>query len=339
MVGRLSRRQTSLVAFALVGVWMTASLAAAQGGNAMIEGVVTDAKGGAVAGATISLRSTDGGTRNYNTKSDKNGKFTLIGIYPTEYNISAALESGNLEAVPATRRLPAGRMTKLEFMLADKAAVAASAAANTPAGKAEAERRAKLGKSFDEGVAASNAGQHEQAIAKFNESVGLVPTCGMCYKNIGYSYMQMKDYAKAEEAYKKAIEVSTPPDADAYTGLANAYNAQKKFELAADASAKAAQATPSGGAAAAGGGGGNADSLYAQGVNLYNANKGADAKAAFQSAIKANANHADAHYMLGLVMVGEGDTKGALAEFQTYLKLDPEGKNAATAKAALATLK
>ena len=43
--------------------------------------------------------------------------------------------------------------------------------------------------------------------------------------------------------------------------------------------------------------------------------------------------------MLGLVLVGEGDTKGALAEFQTYLKLDPEGKNASTAKAALASLK
>jgi tetratricopeptide (TPR) repeat protein len=336
MVGRLSRGQAWVVALALVGVWTTAR-AVAQGGNAMIEGVVTDQKGGAIAGATVSLRSVDGGTRTYNTKTDKNGKFTLIGIYPTEYSITASLESGNLEAVPTNRRLPAGRMTKLEFVLADKAAIAASASANTPAGKAEAERRAKLGKSFDEGVAAANAGQHDQAIAKFNESIALVPTCAMCYKNIGYSYMQKKEFDKAEEAYKKAIEVSNPPDADAYTGLANAYNAQKKFELAADASAKAAQAAPAGGAA--GGGGGNADSLYAQGVNLYNANKGGEAKAAFQSAIKANANHADAHYMLGLVLVGEGDTKGALAEFQTYLKLDPEGKNASTAKAALATLK
>ena len=74
MVGRLSRRQTSFVTLAMLGMWMTAAVAAAQGGNAMIEGAVTDQNGKTVSGATVSLRSTDGGTRSYNTKTDKNGK-------------------------------------------------------------------------------------------------------------------------------------------------------------------------------------------------------------------------------------------------------------------------
>jgi lipoprotein NlpI len=43
--------------------------------------------------------------------------------------------------------------------------------------------------------------------------------------------------------------------------------------------------------------------------------------------------------MLGLVLVGEGNNKAAITAFQTYLKLDPQGKNASIAKAALDSLK
>ena len=330
MVGRF-RKQTWLT---MLGALSIASFAAAQGGNAMLEGIVKDPKGAGVAGAVVTLVSAgDGGTRTYSTKTGKDGKFTLIGIYPMEYDISAALTSANLEALPAKMRLPAGQMSKIELNMNDKSLIARTAAAGTEAGKAEAAVRAKLGKSFDEGVAASNAGQHDLAIAKFKESLAISEKCAVCYKNIGYSHAQKKEWAEAEEAYQKAIEIT--PDSDAYNGLANAYTQQKKYEQAAEANASAAKLSPAG----ATGGGGDPDALYAQGVNLFNANKGPEAKAALQAAVKGNPNHADAHYLLGLVLIGEGDTKGALAAFQTYLKLAPNGKDAATAKAALDTLK
>ena len=44
----------------------------------------------------------------------------------------------------------------------------------------------------------------------------------------------------AEASYKKAIELK-PDNADAYTGLATLYNQQKKFDLAAEASANASK--------------------------------------------------------------------------------------------------
>ena len=47
-----------------------------------------------------------------------------------------------------------------------------------------------------------------------------------------------KKYDEAEAAYKKAIELK-PDFAEAYNGLANVYNAEKKFDLAAEASKKA----------------------------------------------------------------------------------------------------
>ena len=79
--------------------------------------------------------------------------------------------------------------------------------------------------------------------------------------------------------------------------------------------------------------------MFNQGVVLWNGGKVADAKKAFESAIQANPNHAEAHYQLGMALVNEGNLASAATEFETYLKLAPEGPNAATAKGLVAQLK
>ena len=84
-----------------------------------------------------------------------------------------------------------------------------------------------------------------------------------------------------------------PDSADGYSGLVRVYNSQKKFDLAADASAKASQY--SGGAA---GGAGGAEASYNSGVVLFNAGKIAEAKTQFEAAVKADPTMAMAHYQL-----------------------------------------
>ena len=102
---------------------------------------------------------------------------------------------------------------------------------------------------------------------------------------------------------------------------------------AAAASAKSAELS------IAAGGTGNADSLYSAGVGLWNANKFAEAGSTFEAAIKADANHADSHFMLGKVNLNLGKLKEAAGEFEIYLKLQPAGKNAAEAKTTFEALK
>ena len=203
--------------------------------------------------------------------------------------------------------------------------------------KEVAAKNAELKKVFDEGVAASRANNHDEAITKFTAAAGLNATCYDCYYNIAFSEMQKKEYDKAEAAYKKAIELK-PDYAEAYSGLANMYNATRKFDEAAAASAKAME-LGGGAGAAAGGGGGNADAMFNQGVILWNAGKVADAKKQFEGAIAANPNHAESHYQLGMALVNEGNLNGAATEFETYLKLAPTGPNAATAKGILGSIK
>jgi len=197
-----------------------------------------------------------------------------------------------------------------------------------------AAKTAELRKAFDEGVAHSRAGQYDASIESFNKALAVNPNCQDCLYNIGYAYAQKKELDKAEENYKKAILVK-PDYAEAYNGLANIYNAQRKFDEAAAASAKANELTAS---APGGLAGGSADSLYNQGVILWNSGKIPDAKKAFEQAIAANANHAESHYQLAMALVNEGKLAEAGAEFNTYLKLAPDGPNAATAKALVAQL-
>jgi tetratricopeptide (TPR) repeat protein len=200
--------------------------------------------------------------------------------------------------------------------------------------QALAAKTAELRKAFDDGVALSRAGKYDESVESFNKAIALNPKCQDCFYNIGFAYSQKKEYDKAEENYKKALEVK-PDYAEAYNGLANIYNAQRKFDLAAEASSKASQLS-----AAAPGAlqGGNADALFNEGVILWNGGKIAEAKTKFQAAIAANPNHAESHYQLAMALVNEGKLKEAGEEFNTYLKMSPDGPNAATAKALVAQL-
>jgi tetratricopeptide (TPR) repeat protein len=318
MIRRFSSRlawQFALVSLVVLGFALPA---AAQG---MITGTVVDAQGNPVADAKITIEQTDGVTRKFETKSDKKGSFIQIGLQSASFKVTAEAKAGT---ATATARVSQRGPSNVKLVIG-------GGTGNDPA---VAAKTAELRKAFDEGVALSREGKYDDSVAAFNRAIALNPKCPDCFYNIGFAYAQKKDYAQSEENYKKALEVK-PDYAEAYNGLANIYNAQRKFDLAADASSKASQLS-----AAAPGAlqGGNADSLYNEGVILWNGGKIPDAKAKFQAAIAANPNHAESHYQLGMALVNEGKLQEAGAEFNTYLKLSPEGPNAATAKALVAQL-
>jgi|SoiMethySBSTD1v2_1073268.scaffolds.fasta_scaffold00057_59 tetratricopeptide (TPR) repeat protein len=331
MVGRLNRRQTWLVALALVAVWSAPLSLLAQGSSGMASGVVKDAKGNPVDGATVVFASAES-NRKIETKTNKKGEYFQLGLAPGNYSLSAS--KGDLASVPTPTRILSDQTLKSELVIVDKKAAASAAAAASDAGKAEAAKVAAFTAAFEAGVAASSAGKHDDAIAKFTEAFGMSATCYDCYNNIGYAYVQKKEYDKAEAAYMKGIEIK--PNAASYNGLVSVYTATKKLDQASAASAKATELSAT---ATSGAVGGNADAIFNQGVTLWNSGKIEEAKKQFQAALQANPNHAEAHFQLGMALVNEGNLTGSVAEFETYLKLAPTGPNAATAKSLLDTLK
>ena len=319
MVRRHYGRRAGLVVCSMLATLAFALPAAAQG---LVQGVVTDTAGQPVDGAAVVIEA-EGTNRHFDMKTNKKGEFMQIGLSSGPYKVTATKDK---LTASQTVRISQGRPASAKLVLG------ASAAASP----AEAAAVTALRKTLDEAIAASNAGKFDDAIAGFQKAIEAQPTCSACFYNIGYNYAQKKDYDNAETNYKKAIEQKADY-ADAYAGLASVYNAQRKFDLAATASAKATELTSVLGAA--GGASGGADALFNQGVVLWNGGKVADAKKAFESAIQANPNHAEAHYQLGMALVNEGNLANAATEFETYLKLAPDGPNAATAKGLVAQLK
>ncbi len=319
MIRRFLGRLMWQFALATVVVTAFALPAAAQG---MIQGTVVDPQGQPVEGAKIVIEQTDGVNRRFETKSDKKGSFIQIGLQSASYKVTA--EKDKLGTATANTRVSQRGPANVRLIIG-------GGAGNDPG---VAAKTAELRKAFDDGVALSRAGKYDESIEAFNRALAVNAKCQDCYYNIGFAYSQKKELDKAEENYKKALEVK-PDYAEAYNGLANIYNTQRKFDEAAAASAKASELSSAQPGALAGG---NADSLYNQGVILWNSGKIADAKKQFEAAIAANANHAESHYQLAMALVNEGNLAGAAAEFNTYLKLAPEGSNAATAKALVAQL-
>jgi tetratricopeptide (TPR) repeat protein len=286
-----------------------AATASAQTG--VVRGKVVDAQGAPVDGAkvTISAKSVKNARE---VKTNKKGEFVQVGLFPGDYTIT--VEKDQLKATQDAK-VSVGDNPPIDIKLAPASGGNAEAAA----------KAAALQKVFEEGVELSKAGKYDESIAKFNEAVAQVPNCFDCYYNIGYANTQKKDWAAAEAAYKKAIELK-PEHCPAWSGLANVYNIQNKTDLALEASGKAATC---GGSAAGGAGGGmDASGLYNQGVILWNAQKFAEAKEKFDAATKADPKFGQAWYLLGKANINLGDFAGAVAAFQGYLQAEPTGEHA-----------
>ena len=315
--------RTNLIRAFLTAVVVTA-IASPALAQSVVRGKALDAQGKPVPDAVVLFERQDMNQK-AQTKTDRNGDFLQVGLGSGEWKVTVSKD----KVGTATQTIPVkqGNNPPLSFTLAPPAAAGGGLAAKD---KAEA---AALSAMAAAAIDAMKAGDNDLAITRFNEVIAKVPTCADCYYNVALAHTNKKEYDQAEAAYKKVIELK-PDSAEAYTGLANIYNAQRKFDLAADASANAAKFS----AGAAGVGGGNAEALYNQGVILFNSQKFPEAKAAFESAVKADPNMAMAQYQLGMTALNLGDFALAVTSLETYLKLDPNGPKAAEVKASLPAL-
>ena len=261
MVRRICGRPSWLFAVALIASLVAAVPARAQS-TGMVKGVVMDDKGQPVVDAKITIEMNGGTGRKFETKTNKKGEYIQIGLGSGSYKITA--EKDKLGSAPATVQVRANATQEANLTLA---------MASVSAAKEVQAKNAAITKTFDEGVQLSNAGQHDQAIAKFNEAILIIPTCYNCYNNIGFSYTVKKDYASAETAYRKSMELK-PDDAAAYVALAGIFFNTGKAADAKPLVEKAVTLDPS-----------NADAHYILGMTLVTDNA-AKAKSEFEEFVK-----------------------------------------------------
>lgn len=321
----------------------------------------------ALSEAIVTLEFKGTPSKKFTVITDLDGLWYKSGLAPGDYEVSVRREWIDPDqsrtpdrkpvvfiVAPQTITLKPGDKMKLPDMHAlTEAAIAAghrppSAASAPPPGMSNAEidaankRNSELNGLLKDANALFDSGKYEDSIAKYlavaQKLEGSDQGCARCYVKVGEAYMKLKNTAEAEKAFVKALDVDEKL-AEAYNQLASLYNGQGKLEDAARMTAKANELAP-----VTATGGGDPIALYNAGVIAWNAGKAAEARDAFAKVVRVDPKNAKAQYYLGLSTFsaasgGDGKLTDAKGPLQEYLRLEPAGEFAETAKAILATIK
>jgi len=298
----------------IIGSWLVLSLALLTWPQVQgkIEGTVTDKNGQPLAGVTVNIISTKMATRHFERKTDKNGKFVQIGLWPGYYQVTFKKEG----YLPATKevKVSIGESTRLNVKL-------------EKAEKALEKTLSKADQFFLKGNKLYAANKFEEAAAAFQEAISLNANQWSYYFNLGLCFKKMGQTEKALQVFQKSLEfnpesfVINKELGEALAKLGQYQKANEHFQKAVELN----QDDP--------------DVYYNYGVVLINLGKSNEAMEALQRTIQLKPDYADAYYQLGTLYIGQNKIQEAINALNKFIELVPADPKVKTAEQFLKYLK
>ena len=242
--------------------------------------------------------------------------FLLYGTIPYKFTVTAP----GYEPYVETIKLNLGETNTKDFFLAKPGS---GASAPSQVNVESREKSDPAVDAYNEGAQLANSGDVDGAIAKFEEAVAAKPDLLAGWMALAKVAVKAKQYPKAIDAAKKVLEIDDE-DADMWAVLYQAYTATGDKANAAIAEKK----MPA-----------NAGSLFNEAARLINQGKDAEAEKVLKQAVEIDEKMAVAWYELGMVYVRTSKNADAKQALARYLELEPNGKDAPTAKEMLNYLK
>jgi tetratricopeptide (TPR) repeat protein len=316
----------SILAAAVLTALVPAALLLAAS-QARLNGVVTDASGQPIEGATITITTPSLTNFKLTFKSDKGGKYgTILNDATLSYHVK--IEKEGFAPFEADEKIAIGD----SFLLQSKLQPASGAPKPAPhAGGgvvAAPSTNEQAVVAFNSGVESLNAGDKAAAETHFLEATKKNPDLPNAWQALTQLAYEKKDWAKTLDYGRKATDLD-PSMSGLYPMLADAAKQSGDAKAAEEWSAKNNEANPEA----------NAKTLYNVGVAAYNKGKMKEAEAALTKAVAANPDFADAHYLLGMAAFNQNKKELAKEHLAKYLELAPSGKEAGTVKEILPLLK
>jgi len=298
--------------------FMVVAANAFAGTEGRMAGKVTDATTHQpIAGATVKLDAAGGHTVHQETKTDKSGDYKFLVLDATlQYNFTWSADG--YQSIVEKLKLKLSELTTKDVELVPAAAAAKSGEIGKGAGAPDPAIVA-----YNEGAQLANEGKNVEAIAKMEEAASKKADFSAAYQALGRLYVRTKEYPKAIDAANKALAI-TGDDTDMFAVLAEAYAATGQKDKAAEYRKK----MPA-----------DATSLFNDAAKLINDGKDNQAEPLLKQAIAANDKMAVAYYELGMLYVRTGKNADAKTNLEKYLELEPNGKEAGTAKEMLKYVK
>ena len=265
-----------------------------------------------IANATITITATEMITFKQTVTTKKDGSYAIFVIRgDVKYEFAYAAPGYQTQKEVAKLKLGEPNFRDVFLVPANAAAATAPPPGSAPTAKADPGVAA-----YNEGAQLANDGKDAEAIAKFEEAVAAKPDLAAGWQALAKLYHRGKKYDKAITAANKALAIE-PDGTDMYAVLYESYNATGDKAKAAEARKK----IPA-----------NAAGLFNDAAKLINASKDSEAEALLKQAIAVDDKFATAYYELGMIYVRAGKNADAKTNLEKYLALEPNGKDAATAK-------
>jgi tetratricopeptide (TPR) repeat protein len=259
-----------------------------------------------IADAVVTVVATEGKTFKQEYKAKADGTYAI-------FLLDGTLHYEFTYAAPGYRPYKEVMKLKLGEPNARDIELASSVAATVPAAAIKVDPAVAA---YNEGAELANAGKDAEALAKFEAAVAAKPELAAGWQALAKIALRTKNYPKAIEAANKALTFD-PDETDMYAVLFESYKATGDNAKAAEARKKMPV---------------NAAGAFNDAAKLINSGKDADAEPLLKQAIAADEKFAPAYYELGMLYVRTGKNADAKTNLQKYLELDPNGKDAATAK-------
>ena len=290
--------------------------------SGVVRGLIVDGRGLAIDDARVVMDSLGTDDARFEAGTNSNGRFSLAGLSPGFYIITADKD----ELVGEFFRVSVrdGRTVEVNFALEPGRRIATWLADTG---------REALAAAFSAGVEANRSGDFAEAVERFDEALDLNPSCLECHFNSGVAFSELRQFVDAEAAYRRVLEID-PDYAAAYYGLVTIYVRQNRPDDASEARRQANRIALERIAV----GRAESDRVINGGITFLNAGNLVDARRRFEEALNQTHSYAPTHYWLGVVLAEQGEPDLARAALQQYLGLESTGEFSADAKKRLDAL-
>ena len=164
---------------------------------------------------------------------------------------------------------------------------------------------------FDRGVAASDAGRHDEAIADYTTAIRLNPNFTNAYTNRGWAFSSLGRNEQAIADYTKSIQLKSN-DGLVYRNRGKAYGNLRSYELAIADFTTAIQLNPN-----------DADAYSNRGVAFEAIRNLDQAMADYTKSIQLNPNDAFVYKNRGAAYAKRGSNTAAIADITRAIQLNP----------------
>lgn len=181
-------------------------------------------------------------------------------------------------------------------------------------------------KEYDLGQHALETHDLDGGIAHLKKAIELHDQYPQAYTLLGMAYNEQKKWKEAQGTLEKAIQ-QDPKAAEAYVQLGSALIQQKDYPGAEKALNQGLQLNPDAPSSSM--------ARYNLATAYFTTGQWKDAEPHAAKTIASQPDFALAHWLMAQIMLKKGDGQGAINEFQTYLKLDPNGSYAPSVRAVI----